>query len=174
MKKSAVLILILYLLVIFSGCGRSAADQEGMLKIIAEENGVSEGLSVQAAGTVELGDAVLMCAAAGDDSQGRKYFAAEFNHKANQYEFVHSYKLAERGADMFSLIWADGYVFLSNNEASKSLQIRYPNGEKDDELIAIDSIPFVYYLDLSETNPDNAENTFEYYFLNEKGEAISQ
>lgn len=174
MKKCAGLISILCLLVIFSGCVRSAADEEGMVKIIAQENGVADELSVQAAGKVELGDAILMCFVAGDEKQGHTYYAAEFNHKANQYEYDHSYKLMERGIDMYSLMWGGGYVFLSNNENSKSLQILFQNGEMEDKLIAIDSIPFVYYLDLGDVCKTADEFSFEYYFLNKNGEAISK
>ena len=71
---------------------------------------------------------------------------------------------------MYSLIRAKGYVFLSNNENSKSLQILLPNGE---QLIPLDKVPFVYYFDLSEEYRNN-KNSFEYYFLNENSEVISQ
>jgi hypothetical protein len=111
-----------------------------------------------------------MCAMTGNENQGYQYFAAEFRQKENKYEFVHSYKLYNRGIDMYSLIWAEGYVFISNNENSKYLQILLPNGE---QLITIGEVPFVYYFDLSK-ELRNSEYSFEYYFLNENSEVISQ
>ncbi len=174
MKRSAWLILFLCLPAIFAGCGQIAADEQEMVQIMAQKNGIYDEASMRAAGTVELGDTMLMLVLTGNDNQGYTFFADEFKHRANQYTFIHSYKLIERGINMASLMWADGYVFLSNNESSKNLQIRFPNGKKEDELIAIDSIPFVYYLDLSEAYTDNDAFSFEYYFLNENGEVISQ
>jgi hypothetical protein len=174
MKKFVSTLLILCLLLIFASCGRIAADNEGMVQIIAEENGISGELLTKVIGTVEHGDVLLMCVATGNEYQGHQYYAAEFKQKEDNYEFVHSYKLYERGIDMYSLMWADGYFFLSNNIKSKSLQILFLNGEKENMMIAVDEVPFVYYLDLSEMNKNKATYSFEYHFLNEKGEAISQ
>ena len=174
MKKRAWLILFLCLPAVFAGCGQTAVDEQEMVQIMAQKNGISGEAVMRSAGTVDLGDVVLMLALTGDQNQGRKYYAAEFRREVNQYQFAHSYKLMERGTDMTSLMWADGYVFLSNSESSKSLRIRFPNGEKEDELIPIETTPFVYYLDLSEVQTDKVEFSFEYHFMNEKGEVISQ
>ncbi len=170
MKKLVNTLLIVCLILSFESCGKTADDNEGMLQIIAEEEGISDKLLMQIIGTVELGDTLLMCAMSGNENQGYQYFAAEFKQKENKYEFIHSYKLYKRGIDMYSLLWDEGYVFLSNNENCKYLQIILPSGE---QLITIDEVPFVYYLDLSEEHRNN-ESSFEYYFLNENSEVISQ
>ena len=50
-------------------CGKTADDSEGMLQIIAEEEGITDELLMQIIGTVELGDTLLMCAMAGNENQ---------------------------------------------------------------------------------------------------------
>lgn len=174
MKKLAGILLSACLMVSLTGCGRTAGNGEEMLQILAEKEGFSGEPSAQTIGTVEQDDAVLLCVMTGDENQGFRYYAAEWETEEDGYEFVRTCPLRRRGMDLYSLEWADGYVFLSNNADSGSLQIRFPNHERKDERIAIDAVPFVYYLDLSDVQRGEAEYAFEYYFLNGDGEAISQ
>lgn len=78
MKRPVGTLLVLFLLLSFTGCGKTADDKEGMLQIIAQKESISNELLTQTIGTVELGDTLLMCAMTGNDNEGRQYYAAEF------------------------------------------------------------------------------------------------
>jgi len=174
MKKCVLSLIVACLIFAISGCSQTADNTEEMLRIIAEEEGISDELEIQTIGTVDLGQMMLVCAMTGNENQGHQYLAAEFQQEKDRYVFVKSYKPFKRGTDMYSLMWADGYVFISNNENSRSLQIRFPNGEQPDELVSVDQVPFVYYLDLSEADSNETSYSFDYYFLNENGEPMWQ
>lgn len=73
------------------------------------------------------------------------------------------YDPTERAADTASLMWKDGYSFVVNNPDCANIRITEPNGGSTD--IEVTEIPFVYFL-------ENAPNTFEYSFLNTKGETL--
>ena len=174
MKKCVLSLIVACLIFAVSGCGQTADSTEEMLRIIAEEEGISDELEIQTIGTVDLGQIILVCVMTGNENQGHQYFAAEFQQEEDRCVFVKSYEPIERGMDMYSLMWADGYAFIGKNENSRSLQILFPNGEQADELVSIDQVPFVYYLALSEADGVENDYSFEYYFLNENGEPISQ
>lgn len=173
MKRLVGLLCLTCLFCVFAGCGQAAGSEEEMLQIIAKAEGISEGLDMQTVGTVEAGDRLLLCVMTGTDNQGRQPYAAEFRREQGRYAFVHSYQLQVRGVDLYSLQWADKYVFISNNANSKRLRIQFPNREQEDRLIPIDQIPFVYDLDLSQIQGKENEYSFEYDFLNGDGQAIS-
>ncbi len=164
MKRITKTIFFLCIAVCLSGCSKSAKNEEEMLQIITKENNISKESSIQVIGTIELENASLICTMTGDSNQGHSYYATEFEKNGKKYEYIHDYKLYDRGMDMYSLPWSSGYVFLSNNEKSNSLRIIKDGKE---EIITIDKIPFVYYYDTS------GISNFEYFFLDEDEEAIS-
>jgi hypothetical protein len=144
------------------GCGgRTANTEEEMLGIITKELDLD--VSVQIIDTIELDDVALVCYMTGNEYQGHSYGYAEFKKQKNSYEFLHNYSTMERGMDLRSASYNNSYLFISNNEKSQNLRIRFQNGKE--ELIAVDKIPFVYYM-------ENASN-FEYHFLDKNGKELS-
>lgn len=173
MKRLMGMLLIFCLIPVFVGCSQRADNQAEMLQMMGQEAGIEHTL-LQPIGSIEQDDRLFLCAMTGNEQQGYQYYGAEFKEKGNQYEFVHSHTWRQRGLDLFSLEWADGYLFLSNHEQSRSLRIHFPDGEQEDEEIAITTQPFLYFLDLSRLHQKASAYSFEYHFLDEKGEAISQ
>lgn len=162
MRKLLYLLFVLSITMSLVGCGgRTANTEEQMLGIITKELDLD--VSIQIIDTIELDDVVLVCYMTGNKYQAHSYGYAELEKRQNSYEFLRNYSMMERGMDLRSASYHDSYLFISNNEKSRSLRIRFQNGKE--ELIAVDKIPFVYYL-------ENASN-FEYHFLDKNGEELS-
>lgn len=163
MRKLLYLLLVLCLTASLVGCSeRKANTEEEMLGIITEELDLD--VSVQKIDTIDLEEVVLVCYMTGNEYQAHTYGYAEFEKQKGNYKFLRTYSMMERGMDLRSAIHNDSYLFVINNENCKNLRIRFKNGEE--ELITVDKIPFVYYL-------EKALNfNFEYNFLDKNGEEI--
>lgn len=161
MRELLYLLFVISLTLVLVGCdGKTANTEEDMLGIITKELDVN--VSAQVIDTIELDDVVLVCYMTGNEYQAHSYGYAEFEKQEDGYEFLRTYSTMERGMDLRSASYRDSYLFISNNEKSQSLRIRFENGKE--KLIAVDKIPFVYYL-------ENASN-FEYHFLDKKGKEL--
>lgn len=161
MRKLLYLLFVLCLTMSLVGCGGRTADtEEEMLGIITKELDLD--VSAQIIDTIELDDVVLVCYMTGNEYQAHSYGYAEFEKQQIGYKFLRTYSTMERGMDLRSALYHDSYLFISNNEKSQNLRIRFKNGKE--ELIAVDKLPFVYYL-------KNASN-FEYHFLDKNGEEL--
>lgn len=164
MKRIVSFLLAACMVLPFSGCAKMARSEAEMLRIAAGEAGVPEELEARLIGVIETESGALACVMTGDESQSHGYYAAEFARDGGGYRFLHVGAMWDRGADMCSFLWSGGYVFVSSNELSKTLSLKFPDGRL--ELVDIDSLPFIYAL-------EGGESGFEYFFLDESGKAIS-
>lgn len=151
--------------------GSTASSTEEILEVIAAKEGVTDSSTMHMLGTVKSGDKILVCAMAEDQYGNRKYFAAEFKQHNTWYHYVHNYYAVERGADCYALHWCNGYVFMSNNEALKSLQLNFSSDIIESTTIQVEEVPFVYFLDLSSI--EAGSNSFKYNFLDKFGNDIT-
>lgn len=163
MKKLLYLLFVLCLTIFLVGCGgRIANTEEEMLEIVIEELDLE--ISVQKIGAIDLGEVVLACYMIGNEYQAHTYGYAEFKKLKNGYKFLRTYPMMKRGMDLRSALYKDSYLFVINNENCINLRISFENGEE--KLIAVDKIPFVYYLE------DALNHNFEYQFLDKNSEEI--
>ncbi|MEL7609553.1 MAG: hypothetical protein AAGU74_08615 [Bacillota bacterium] len=134
-----------------------------MIEIVRREIPISESesIDIQVLDTIEKEDAVLLCIMTGNPYQSHSYFPAEFKQKDDRYEFVAVYSLYQRGADVYSYSWRDGYLFVVNNENCRSIAVISRDG--DAETLEVAKIPFVTYRE---------EAPAEYYFLDSEGKEL--
>ncbi len=164
MKKIVAFLLVACMALPFSGCAEMAGSEAEMLQIAVKEAGVPKELDAQLIGVIETESAALACVMTGNEHQSHSYHAAEFVRDGSGYRFIHVGAMWDRGVDMCSFLWGGGHVFVSNNPRSKTLSLKFPDGRL--ELVDIDSLPFIYAL-------EGDESGFEYFFLDESGQAIS-
>lgn len=164
MKKSVLICLAICIILLFVGCTKTVESDAEMLQVVIDELAVSKDVESQLIGLAEAEDAVLACVMTGNGNQAHGYYAAEFKKEQSGYSFSSINDLYDRGLDMRSYPWRDGYVFVSANEKCKKLSIEFPDGKS--ELIEIDTLPFMYHL-------KNVEDGFEYFFLDEAGNPLS-
>lgn len=163
MRKPRYFLLVLCIALSLVGCGeRRIETEEEMIAVISRELDVN--VTVQKTGKIALEDVVLVTYITGNEYQAHTYGYAEFEKQKNNYKFLRTYSMMERGMDLRSAIYHDSYLFVINNEHCMSLRISRENGEE--EVIAVDNIPFVYYFE------DALNSNFEYQFLNKDGEEI--
>lgn len=161
MKKLLYLLFVLCFALTLVGCGvRTANSEEEILRIITQDLDLE--VSVQIIDTIELDDVILVCYMTGNEYQALTYGYAEFKKQKNGFEFLRTYSMMDRGMDLRSARYNDSYLFISNNEKSQTLRIRFKDGKE--EMISVDRIPFVYYL-------ENAIN-IEYHFLDKGGKEL--
>lgn len=164
MKKIVSFLLAACMVLPFSGCAKMARSEAEMLRIAVGEAGIPKELDAQLIGVIKTESAALACVMTGNEHQSHSYYAAEFTREGSGYSFIHAGAMWDRGVDMCSFLWSGGYVFVSNNEFSKTLSLKFPDGRL--EQVDIDSLPFIYAL-------EGDESGFEYFFLDESGRAIS-
>lgn len=163
MKKLLYLIFVLFLIVSLVGYSeKTAANEEEMLGIITKELDLD--VSVQRIDTIDLDEVVLVSYMTGNEYQAHTYGYAEFEKHKDNYKFIRTYSMMERGMDLSSAMYNDSYLFVINNDNCRSLWIGFESGQE--ESITIDKIPFVYFLD------DTLNSNFEYQFLDKNGEEI--
>ncbi|MDX9803179.1 MAG: hypothetical protein RBS96_04040 [Dehalococcoidales bacterium] len=163
MRKLLYLGFVVCLVLSLIGCGgRTVDNEEEMLEIITTE--LDSDVSVQKIGTIDLDDVVLVCYMTGNNYQEHTYGYAEFEKQNDNYKFLRTNSMWERGMNLGSALYNGSYLFVINNENCTNLRISLTNG--NEELIAVDEIPFVFYL-------ENAVNhNFEYHFLDINGKEI--
>lgn len=163
MKKTIYLILVIFLIVSLVGCSEeTASSEEEMLEIITNELDLD--VSIQRIGTIDLDEVVLVPYMTGNEYQAQIYGYAEFEKHKDNYKFIRTYVMMERGMDLNSAMYNDSYLFVINNENCKILWIGYESGKE--ESIAVDKIPFVYFLE------NTSKSNFEYRFLDNNSEEI--
>lgn len=161
MRKLLNVLFVLCFIISLIGCGiRTANSEEEILGIITQDLDLE--VSVQIIDTIELDDVILVCYMTGNEYQSHSYGYAEFKKQKSGYEFLRTYSTMDRGLDLRSARYHDSYLFISNNENSQTLRIRFNDGKV--EMIPIDKIPFIYYL-------ENASN-LEYHFLDKSSKEL--
>lgn len=121
-------------------------------------------VSVQRIGIIDLYEAVLVPYMTGNENQAHIYGYAEFGKDKDNYKFIRTYTMMERGIDLNSAMYNDSYLFVINNQNCRNLWIGFESGQE--ESVTVDKIPFVYFLE------DVLNSNFEYQFLDKNGEEI--
>ena len=163
-KKILIFAMIISSLLLFGGCKKTATDDEDMIAIAREEIPVSdaETIEIQIIGRIDKDNRSLVCFMTGNEYQAHSYFPIEFKiNKREKYEFTKVYKMLKRGMDIYVEQWKDGYVFIVNRDACKTIQIISTDGDK--QLIEVDELPFLFYYE---------EIPAEYNFIDRNGNEL--
>jgi len=106
---------------------------------------------------------------AGDKKSGYSYVPMAFLIMDNgSLKFNHVHKPMDRAEDIAVLPWINMYSFLINNPNCKAMEITDAYGNVI--TIPVDTIPFVYWLDITPTQ----FSEFRYEFLDKNGEYLPQ
>ncbi len=167
MKKFLCALLIGGILLTLCGCKAEVVGHDGLIEAARKEIPLSgiEDLEILIAGSVDKGDRSLVWFITGNEYQAHGYYPMEFevDEKQNDhFRFVHAYNAYERGTDMVSYPW-EGYCFLVNNEACKTISLTYEDGRTGE--IAVEQLPFLYH---------TSEQVQSYFFLDGEGKALPE
>lgn len=164
--------LFLIICMCMAGCGKAVSTADEMLEIMQQEGEISADL--RECGTLVNGDTLLLVASTEADERVSTYCAAEFSiTEEGKYRFEEMvdpdmYKL---GWQMGMCKWKQGYALVSCNKDAKKLRLGIKeSGEPEREMfVEIESIPWVYYLDMSESK---AGYDINYTFLDSEGREV--
>ena len=163
MKK--VIISILFVVFLFTACSNKSmivSNNQEMLQIIKTEENIST--DIKECCELSVDNELLMVGITGEFPQTHNYYAAHFPSAENGgYEFKGSIALIEHGWQLMGCKWQNGYVFICNNDDVVKLKIEAQKAgdEKQTTVLDVESIPWIYYMDLSELQP-NYDMTFTY------------
>jgi len=163
-KKIFIVIMILASIFLLNGCKKIAIDSDDMIKIAREEMSIANAktIDIQIIGSIDKDKNSLVCFMTGNEYQSHSYFPIEFKiNSREKYEFIKVYKMLKRGMDIYVEQWKDGYVFIVNNPACKSIQIT--SVDREAQLVEVGRIPFLFYFEAIPA---------EYNFLDTNGNAL--
>lgn len=165
MKRQAVIAAALMLAaVLLSGCRGKIYDDDGIIKKAREVIPISDAdtIEMQIGGKIGIDDSELVWVISGSEQQSHYYLPMVFREQPDgyrcrcSYEYVHSYKPAERCVDIAAVQWNGGYSFLVNNKLCRAVRITDANGTREYPVTEIpcviyygDSLDFEYnYIDI--------------------------
>ena len=164
MKRIIAILLILFMVLSFTGCEKAMYDEEAFIERAREEFHIAdaETIEIKYIGEIIKGDKALMWFMSGNEYQAHRYvpIRCEITENGGR-RFEHAYKPVERGMDIAVLVdWYGGYVFCVNNPKCKTIKIDDYSGVQE---IEATGYPFLYY---------NRLLPREYFFLDENGDEI--
>lgn len=169
--KRAALSVMLILLILLTACGNTVVESnKEMLGVIKEKENLSS--EIIECGTVTENDMVLMVGMTGENEQTYNYYAGQFFiSKDQKYQFDKMVLLNEIGWQIRHCKWQNGYVIICNNREVAKVEaiIRETGGEEKTEVLEIDSVPSVHYVDVSDIKSDYE---IEYVFLDSNGKCL--
>lgn len=146
MKRLVLTIICLLLpLSLVAGCHKTAAGNDGLIRIARKEIPVADAdtIDIKIVGFVDKGQSSLICLMTGGESQGHDYFAIEFRRlDRDRFEFISTYPMAQRGTDIRTLLWGNMYVLMVNNTACRHIQMI--SGDGKTKLTEVGALPFLY------------------------------
>lgn len=164
MKRIIAIILILLMVLSFTGCEKVMYDEDDFVERARKEFHIAdaETIEIKYIGEIIKGDKALMWFMSGNEYQAHQYVPIRCAITADGgRKFEHAYNTIERGMDLAVLVdWYGGYVFCVNNPKCKTIKIDDYSGVQE---IEVTQYPFIYY---------NSLLPGEYSFLDENGEEI--
>ena len=151
MKKTLSTVLVLILLLSFTGCQKKIKGADGLIEKAREVIPVSdsETIDMQYVGMHSNGNLILAWFISGNEYQAHYYLPMECEITGkDEYVFNRIYTpLSRGGEDNYVFLWQDGYSFIVNNPKCCTLKITDSSGTKE---INIDenAYPFIYYNEL--------------------------
>lgn len=165
MKKAIMFVLVLCMAFSLCGCQKTLKGTDALIEKARKEIPIANAANTDIAyvGLCGKDNLALIWFVSGNEYQAHYYLPMECTVVGeNEYTFERICKPLERGMDIAVLQWQNGYSFLVNNPACKTIQITDDSGT---QAIAIekDAYPFIYY---------NEQIPSEYYFLDAEGNEI--
>lgn len=143
MKNRMSILIIVIMLVTFTGCQKTLRGTEELIEKAREEFDVNN-VEVKYVGLCSEDNAALLWFIAGNDYQERMYLPMECDIAGKEeYTYVHKYTPLERSEDIAVLYWKDGICFLVNNTNCSTIKITDASGVR--EIAIEEEYPYIFY-----------------------------